>query len=104
MNATLNKTKIERSVFVETREWHDKTYGNTYFSARIWIDGNIIETLGFQYGYGNQSEHEAHQWLVSNGYVAEETKNHALSYVLRHMGIDYYHAKTSVTKREMFKA
>lgn len=104
MNATLSKTKIERSLFVETREWHDKTYGNTYFSARIWVDGHIVGTLGFQYGYGDQSLYEAQKWLLANDYLPQEDKNGALSYVTRNLGIDFYHAKTNVTKREMFKA
>jgi len=104
MNATITKTEIKRSLFVEAREWHDKIYGNTYFSARIWVDGKIVGILGFQYGYGNQNEHEAHRWLIANGYLSGEGENHALSYLIRELNLDYYHAKTSVTKREMFKA
>lgn len=100
---TREKT-IKRSLFIETKEWHDKTYGNTYFSARIWIDGEIVHTLGFQYGYGNQSEYESQKWLLANYYLPQEGKNRALSYILKDLGIDYYYAKSSVNKREMFKA
>lgn len=39
---------------LDTREYRDKTYGNTYVSARLWLDyGDTYELIGvfpFQYG------------------------------------------------------
>jgi hypothetical protein len=35
-------SKIQRSLFVEGREWFDKVNGNSYFSARIWVDGGQV--------------------------------------------------------------
>lgn len=95
--------KIEKSLFVEAREWHDKTYGNSYFSARVWIDGEIAFTLPFQYGYGSHYESVAQQELVSQGYLPADSRG-ALSYTARQLGIDYYATKSVVNKREMFKA
>jgi hypothetical protein len=39
------------SVFIEAKEWFDKTYGNSYFAARIEVDGEEVARLPFQYGY-----------------------------------------------------
>jgi hypothetical protein len=48
------KAKIKRSLFIEGREWFDKVNGNSYFTARIWVDGGQVAILPFQYGYGEQ--------------------------------------------------
>ncbi len=44
------KKKI-RTIQVTAREWFDKTYGNSYFSAVICINGEEVVKLPFQYGY-----------------------------------------------------
>lgn len=42
-----------------TKAWRDKINGNTYFSSRIEdVDNDITYVLPFQYGYGDQHEHE----------------------------------------------
>lgn len=57
------------SIFIEGKTWFDKTYGNSYFSARIEVNGKVVGWLPFQYGYGSQYRHEAMRWLKSNGYA-----------------------------------
>lgn len=94
---------IERSVFIEGREWFDKVNGNSYFSARIWVDGNIVATLPFQYGYGDQYLYEAQKWLLANEYLPQETKNSGLYYAILDSGADFYSSKTKVNKKDMFK-
>ena len=89
----------------ECKEWFDKVNGNSYFSARIWVDGEIVGVLPFQYGYGNQYEYEAHKWLLGEGYLPQEGKNyHSLFTVTRELGLDYYAVKSYHKKSEMFKA
>jgi hypothetical protein len=96
--------KINRSVFIEAREWFDKVNGNSYFSARIWVDGEVVGVLPFQYGYGNQHEYEAQRWLISEGYLLQESgRLRGLWSLAEEAGFDYYSVKSFTTKREMFK-
>jgi hypothetical protein len=99
----LNKKSIKRSLFVEAREWFDKVNGNSYFSARVWVDGEVITVLPFQYGYGNQNEYEAQKKLLELGYLPQEGKNRGLWSIAEELGFDYYHSKSFTTKKEMFK-
>jgi len=91
--------EIKRSLFVEAKEWFDKTGGNSYFSARLSIDGQVIHALPFQYGYESQFEHEAKKWLHENGYLTIEELVRPL-WNLKTKGIDVYTVKYSATQRE----
>lgn len=96
--------KIERSLFIEGREWFDKINGNSYFSARIWVDGEVVGVLPFQYGYGSQYEYEAQKWLLREEYLPQEGKSRGLWTIARDLGFDLYTNKSFVNKRDMFKA
>ena len=98
-----NKNPIGRSLFVEGREWFDKINGNSYFSARIWIDGGQVAILTFQYGYGEQYLYEAQKKLLELGYISQENKNNSLWSIASTSGFDFYSSKTSTNKKEMFK-
>ena len=54
---------------IDAKEWFDKANGNSYFSARIYADGEHIATLPFQYGYGNHYIDMAGEWLANNNYM-----------------------------------
>jgi hypothetical protein len=97
------KPKITRSLFIEAREWFDKVNGNSYFSARIWVDGGQVAILPFQYGYGSQFEYEAQKKLLELGYLPQEGKSRGLWSIAEGAGFDYYSAKTQTKKSEMFK-
>jgi hypothetical protein len=92
-----------RSLFVECREWFDKVNGNSYFSARIWINGGQVAILPFQYGYGDQFIYEAQRKLIELGYIPKEKENESLYSIGKSFGFDFYSAKTSTNKSEMFK-
>jgi hypothetical protein len=51
------------------RRWFEKTNGNTYHSATIYVDGKCVHKIDFAYGYGNQFEWNAAIWLEKNGYL-----------------------------------
>jgi hypothetical protein len=93
--------KINKSLFIEGREWHDKTYGNSYFSARIWIDGEIVGVLPFQYGYGDHYKSVAQRWLTEQGYLP--ASNRGIWAFAEEFGFDYYTVKSVTKKSEMFK-
>ena len=97
------KEKEIRSMFVEGREWFDKVNGNSYFSARIWINGGQVAILPFQYGYGDQFIYEAHRKLIELGYLPKERENESLYSLGKTFGFDFYSAKTATNKSEMFK-
>jgi hypothetical protein len=96
-------TKEIRSMFVECREWFDRTGGNSYFSARIWINGKWAFTLHFQYGYGDHFKSVAVSALVENGFIPKEYENRALWVIAEELGFDLYTSKAITTKKEMFK-
>lgn len=96
-------SKIKRSLFVEGREWFDKINGNSYFSARIWVDGGQVAILTFQYGYGDQFLYEAQKKLLELGYLPQEGKNQGLWAIAQQNGFDFYSSKSNTKKAEMFK-
>jgi len=100
---TEKKALIERSLFIEGREWFDKVNGNSYFSARLWVDGGEVAILTFQYGYGDQYLYEAQKKLLELGYLPQEGKNRSLWSIAQSDGFDFYCSKSSTTKTEMFK-
>lgn len=99
----MKESKIQRSLFIEGREWFDKTYGNSYFSARIWVDGAQVAILTFQYGYGDQYLYEAQKKLLELGYLPQENKNNGLWSIAKELGFDFYSAKSECKKADMFK-
>lgn len=42
------------NIRIEGRRWRDKINGNTYHSARVYVDGALVAAAPFQYGYGDQ--------------------------------------------------
>ena len=40
------------NVFITGKRWFDRNGGNTYFSAHGYIDGELIATIPYAYGYG----------------------------------------------------
>ena len=102
MSEALSK-KISRSLFIECREWFDKVNGNSYFSARIWVDGGQVAILTFQYGYGDQFLYESQKKLLELGYIPQEEKNAGLWTIAQNLNIDFYSSKSNTTKKEMFK-
>lgn len=98
-----NDEIVIRSLFVECREWFDKTGGNSYFSARIWVNGGQVAILPFQYGYGDQFIYEAQKKLTELGYLPVEQMHRGLWSFAKGLGFDYYTSKANTNKNQMFK-
>jgi hypothetical protein len=92
-----------RSVFVECREWFDRSGGNSYFSARVWVNGKWEITLPFQYGYGDHFKSVAVSALVEKGFIPKEWEHRALWVIADEMRFDLYTSKAETKKNEMFK-
>ena len=60
-----------KSLDVRAVRWRDKLYGNTYFSAKIYVNGELAGALEPQYGYGDHYADMAMQWLEKHGYIKD---------------------------------
>jgi hypothetical protein len=99
-----DREEIEmKSLFIECREWFDKVNGNSYFSARIWVNGGQVAILPFQYGYGDQFIYEAQKKLLGLGYLPQKNKNESIYTTAQKLGFDYYTAKAETKKADMFR-
>lgn len=65
-----------KTIDVNAREWFDKTYGNSYFSAEVVINYGMSDAekivLPFQYGYGDHYQYAAVKALKERGYTDAE--------------------------------
>lgn len=59
------------TITVIGKRWFQRTYGNTYNSARILVDGVQVAYLPESYGYGDFYMQRAADWLEENGYMPE---------------------------------
>ncbi len=60
------KTKI---IHIHGKRWFERVNGNTYFSCKMWINGDLVHTIDYEYGYGTQYRQEAKSWLDKNGFL-----------------------------------
>ena len=65
MSATVSKIN---SLHIEGRRWFQRSAGNTYHSARIYVDGEVLNT-GRHYGYGDQFLETALSLLRERGLI-----------------------------------
>jgi hypothetical protein len=64
--------KLEKAViFIEARQFVSRE-GSSYFSARIYFNGDLVGSLPVQYGYESAYEYAALEWLKAHGYVKED--------------------------------
>lgn len=64
-----------RVIHVSGRRWFQTTYGNTYHSYNIYIDGEHVHYMPFAYGYGEQYLYNAFQWLRENNKLWGKSKS-----------------------------
>lgn len=50
----MKKLKKTDVVLIEGRRWFDRVNGNTYHSARVYVNNNEVGYSGMTYGYGDQ--------------------------------------------------
>jgi hypothetical protein len=58
-----------RSITIYGKRWFQKTWGNTYHSVDVLVDGNLVHRIDFSYGYGGMYMQNAQTWLEQNGYL-----------------------------------
>jgi len=76
-----------KSIVIMGRRWFQKSYGNTYHTVSVVVNGEPVFDSGECYGYGDHYVQTAGEWLERNGIIGE---NHRpLSLYCRERGIDY---------------
>lgn len=62
----MKKIKKNDNVTVIGRRWFDRVYGNTYHSVEVYVNGELVGSNPFEYGYDNQYEQTAGDILAKN--------------------------------------
>lgn len=68
------KPKV-KTITIIGRRWFQKTYGNTYHSATVLINGQPALKTGRHYGYGDQYVYTAFAALEKAGLVPERPRS-----------------------------
>jgi hypothetical protein len=58
-----------KGLHIEGRRWFERTNGNTYHSVRIFANGELIGTVPYEYGYGDQFLQTGLDWLREQGLI-----------------------------------
>lgn len=69
MKTTTRKKPKTKSIVIVGRRWFEKTNGNTYHSAELYVNGSLVHKIDYAYGYGSQFEWNARRWLDEQGYL-----------------------------------
>ena len=88
-----------QNIIVVGRRWFEKTNGNTYHSAEIYVNGHMVHKIGFTYGYGNQYEWNAFEWLKKNSYINSSDRGCPSTYC-RENGIVWNSTVTDVKRKK----
>lgn len=88
-----------QSVFIVGRRWFERTNGNTYHSAEIYVNNEMVHKIDYQYGYGNQFEWEGMLWLSKNGYF-KDYKGQSPGMFCRERGVSYNTTVTDVQRKK----
>lgn len=59
---------MTKTIEVHARRWFQKTYGNTYHSVRVIVDGETVGVRSDVYGYGDHYLHTAGEVLIAAGF------------------------------------
>jgi hypothetical protein len=64
-----------RNITIIGRRWFQKTYGNTYHSVTVYVNGEQIGHVDFAYGYDRQFEQTAFVLLQEAGVFPKSDNN-----------------------------
>jgi hypothetical protein len=63
----MKKLHKDDTILIEGRRWFDRINGNTYHSATVYVNNEIIGREPFEYGYGDQYKQTGYA-LLSKAY------------------------------------
>lgn len=83
--ANVDNGEATKVITLFARRWFRKSVGSTYHSVEIHVNGKLRHKIEYAYGYGNQYQYTACEWLWKNGYIPGVEKNESLwRYCERH--------------------
>jgi hypothetical protein len=56
------------------KRWFEKTNGNTYHSVAVYVNGELVEYMPFDYGYGDMYKQNATK-ILANHYALPLERN-----------------------------
>lgn len=78
------------SITVIGRRWFREGAGHTYHTVEILVNGQFVHKSERTYGYGNQYEWTARDWLLREGYLEMEgSPTDSLAFCCQKQGIVY---------------
>lgn len=92
------------SIYLSTYRYFDKTGGNTYFSSRLYIDGEEVARLPFQYGYETADQTAAMTALAAKGYTRPEMGQSLYSFARENDAVLYLSPLDFYTTAKAVKA
>ena len=96
-----------KTIDVNAKEWFDRTYGNSYFSANITINYGMANETSFfipmQYGYGDHYKDIALKELIKRRFIKgiDSDKVALWIYCQDHNIILRYSKQENCLKREL---
>lgn len=87
-----------KSIFIEAREWFDKSGGNSYWSAQIQVNKELVLTIPMTYGYDTAYVTGSLKALQEAGYIPKSNL-----WELDPTQFHIYHTKYKTKKKEMYK-
>ena len=63
-----------KSLHIEGRRWFQRSFGNTYHTVRIFVNGELVHTSDRTYGYGDCFLQTALDWLKEAQMVPADAK------------------------------
>jgi hypothetical protein len=94
------RRKKPKSINVFGRRWFQRTYGNTYHTVTIYVDGVCVNKCGEQYGYGEQYVWTAREWLAANDYLPGIESGQSLWRYCEENGISFAYDVTDVAREK----
>lgn len=88
------------SITLIGRRWFQRSYGNTYHSVTIMIDGETVHVSGKCYGYDRAYVQTAQEWLKANGYLDGMSERDALWNYCANEGIKFEYSATDVAREK----
>ena len=62
---------MKNRIHIEGKRWFQKSFGNTYHSVKVWVNGELLGHIPFRYGYGDHYKQTAAELLIENGYFKD---------------------------------
>ena len=94
-----------KTIDIQAKEWFDRVYGNSYFSAIVTLNFGMPDTttikLPFKYGYGDYYIQASGEALAQAGYINIDEKTALWRYCKEHNIVLRTNIQRGCLKREV---